>query len=258
MKIKTHYTIKALSILLFVFGFYSAIQAQEQPVKPKLFIGGGALTEELYQEFANLAGPEIKLVVIPTASSRKPDIKELIALWQSRGIKDVTVLHTRDRAIAMSPDFSDPIKEADAIWFNGGSQSRIADAYLNTPVEEEIYNLSERGGIIGGSSAGAAIMSKVMISGGKTEPKITTGFDLLPGVIMDQHFLKRNRLARLMAAVKTHPDLIGYGIDEATAILVYEDSYKIIGESYVLRIQHSEDEILIDAFEGGDIIILEQ
>ena len=96
-----------------------------------------------------------------------------------------------------------------------------------------------------------------MISGGSgDQPKIATGFELLPGAIIDQHFLKRNRFSRLTAAVRTHPGLIGFGIDEGTAIVVADNEYKIVGKSYVLRFQMIEGEIKIDAFENGDTVPL--
>jgi cyanophycinase len=93
-----------------------------------------------------------------------------------------------------------------------------------------------------------------MIRGGDSQPKISTGLDLLPGAIIDQHFLKRNRISRLIAAIRTHPGLIGFGIDEGTAIVVYDNECRIVGRSYVLRIELVEGAIKIDAFEDGDIV----
>ncbi len=243
----------ATTLILFLSIILPGI-GQDTQKNPKLFIGGGALSENMYLEFSKLAGPDANLVVVPTASSREVDAEKIQKLWQSRGIAEVSVLHTRDRAVASSDEFVKPLKKATAVWFNGGSQQRIADAYLGTPVEDEIYQLLQRGGIIGGSSAGAAIQSKVMITGGKTEPKITSGMDLAKGVILDQHFLKRNRLSRLMSAVRTHPELIGFGIDEDTAIIVSGDGYKVIGASYVIRVEWVEGQLKIDAYENGDII----
>jgi cyanophycinase len=121
-------------------------------------------------------------------------------------------------------------------------------------VEKELYQLVQRGGVIGGSSAGAAIQSRVMIRGGKGQPKISTGLELLQGAIIDQHFLKRNRLSRLLAAIRTHPKLIGFGIDEGTAIVVSDNKYRIVGKSYVIRVELVEGAIKIDAFEDGDVI----
>jgi len=232
----------------------SPAENQDNQHAPKLFIGGGALSETMYMIFVTLAGPEAKLVVIPTASKDEPDVEKIQKVWHSRGIREVSVLHTNDRKVALSPKFSEPLRKATAVWFSGGSQQRIADAYLGTPVEEELYRLLERGGIIGGSSAGAAIMSRVMIKGGKSQPKISTGLNLMPGAIIDQHFLKRNRISRLIAAVRAHPDRVGFGIDEDTAIIVYDNEYRIVGKSYVLRIEMVEGAIKIDAFKEGDII----
>ncbi len=245
---------KSLVLLLAACLLVLPASSQDRPEKRRLFIAGGAMPDSLYMEFAALAGPDVKLVVIPTASSREPNIQRIKDSWNSRGIQHVQILHTRDRDSSLAPGFADPLKSATAVWISGGSQYRIADAYLGTPVEEELFKLLERGGIIGGSSAGAAIQTKVMIRGGNPEPEMATGLDLLPGAIVDQHFLKRNRLARLIAAIRANPELVGYGIDEATAIVVSGDEYKVIGESYVLRIELVDGKIKIDAFENGEVI----
>jgi cyanophycinase len=235
----------------------SKARCQDVQSAPKLFVGGGALPETMYKEFLKLTGPDAKLVVIPTASKRDIDGEKNQELWQSRGFQEIRILHTNDREVASSAEFIEPLRTATAVWFSGGSQSLIADAYIGTEVEEELYKLIQRGGIIGGSSAGAAILSRVMISGGSgDQPKISTGFELLPGAIIDQHFLKRNRLSRLSAAIKTHPGLIGFGIDEGTAIVVYDNEYRVVGKSYVMRIELVEGAIKIDAFENGDILPL--
>ncbi len=233
----------------------SASNQDIQPA-PKLFIGGGSLPETMYEEFLKLTGPDAKLVVIPTASSDDIDVEEIQNIWHSRGFLNITVLHTNDREVASFTEFTEPLRTATAVWFSGGSQSRIADAYIGTPVEKELYQLLQRGGVIGGSSAGAAIQSRVMIRGGGKEPIISTGLELLPGAIIDQHFLKRNRLSRLIAAVRIHPELIGFGIDEGTAIVVSDNEYRIVGKSYVLRVELVEGVIKIDAFEDGDIMPL--
>jgi cyanophycinase len=93
-----------------------------------------------------------------------------------------------------------------------------------------------------------------MISGGKEVPKITTGLDLIHGAIIDQHFLRRNRISRLISAVKSNPELVGYGIDEKTAIIVSNGEYKVIGNSYVLRVRMNDGEIVMDSFENGEVI----
>ena len=232
----------------------STTRGQDIQLAPKLFIGGGALPETMYKEFRKLTGPDAKLVVIPTASNRDVDVEKIQELWQSRGFQEVSILHTNDRKVASSTEFVEPLRTATAVWFSGGSQQRIAEAYIGTPVEKELYQLLQRGGVIGGSSAGATIQTRIMIRGGDSQPKISTGLDLLPGAIIDQHFLKRNRLSRLIAAIRTHPGLIGFGIDEGTAIVIYDNECRIVGRSYVLRIELVEGAIKIDAFEDGDIV----
>jgi cyanophycinase len=242
-------------ILIVAPVFNSAVSGQNVEPSPRLVIcGGGKLPDTIYNEFRSLAGPETKLVVIPTASKEDINVEEIQQLWQSRGFREVYILHTNDPEVASTDKFFESLKTATAVWFSGGSQQRIADAYVGTPVEEELYKLLQRGGVIGGTSAGAAIQSRVMIRGGKTEPKISTGLDLLPGAIIDQHFLKRNRIARLIAAVRIHPDLFGFGIDEGTAIVVSDGTNRIIGTSYVLRVEVVDGAIQIDSFKEGDTL----
>lgn len=185
--------------------------------------GGGSLPDSIYKSFLELAGGEnAKLVIVPTASESadKADEETLANRWTERGFPSVKVLHTRDRKVASDAEFLAPLKEATAVWFEGGQQSRIADAYQGTAFESELKNLLKRGGVIGGTSAGAAIPSKIMIASGKNEPNIQTGLDLLPGAIIDQHFTQRNRHPRLRLAVKEHPQCVGFGIDEGTALIV--------------------------------------
>ena len=244
-----------LSLVIIISLNQLAFSQETRPDYKLIIAGGGGLPDTVFTVFREMAGSEGRLVVIPTASSREPDIEKIRSLWNNRGFEQVTVLHTRSKGTAMSEGYSAPIKNATAVWFSGGSQQRIADAYLDTPIEEELYNLVRRGGVIGGSSAGAAIQSKVMIMGGDTIPKISTGFDLIHAAIVDQHFLRRNRISRLINAVKLNPELVGYGIDEKTAIVVSDGEYKVIGESYVLSVKMIDGEIMIDSFEDGEIII---
>lgn len=240
--------------LMVVPAITSTVNAQEVNPAPKLFIGGGALPEEMYKEFLKLTGPDATLVVVPTASSREVDVEQIEKTWHARGFQNISVLHTNDRGIASTPEFAAPLRTATAVWFIGGSQQKIADAYIGTIVEDALYQLLKRGGVIGGSSAGAAIQTRMMISGGREEPKMSTGLALLPGAILDQHFLKRNRFTRLIAAIQAHPEMIGFGIDEGTAIVVSNNKYKVVGESYVIRVEWVEGKIKIDSFENGETI----
>ncbi len=185
--------------------------------------GGGELPESVSKHFVQLAGGEnAKLIIVPTAQSQPDNLKaeDLAKRWKDLGIPSATVLHAQSREEASDPKFLAPLKEATAVWFLGGQQSRLAAAYQGTTFEAELKKLLERGGVVGGTSAGAAIQSRVMIASGKSEPNIQTGLDLLPGAIIDQHFTQRNRQPRLRLAVKQHPECVGLGIDEGTALIV--------------------------------------
>lgn len=202
-------------------------------------VGGGTIPDDAIKLFIERAGGKnARLVVIPTATSdaRIGDGKDLIALWKRRGAGTVNVLHTRSRETADTPTFVEPLKTATAVWIGGGIQSRISKAYVGTATEQELMALLKRGGVVGGTSAGAAIMTRVMIAGGKDTPKISLGFDFLPGAIVDQHFTERGRRPRLLAALRKHPTVCGFGIDESTALIVQGDSARVIGRSKVIAI----------------------
>ena len=148
------------------------------------------------------------------------------------------------------------MKFANAVWIDGGIQQHYARYYQNTPVEEQLIGLLDRGGVIGGSSAGASVQTKAMIHGGTEHPTVSHGFDLLQGAIVDQHFLKRNRLPRLTDAIREHPELVGYGIDEGTALIVEGGKMRVGGKSYVIRIKMLGNKLQIDAFKEGEVLPL--
>jgi cyanophycinase len=197
--------------------------------------GGGRLPEEVIGRFVEAAGgPKANLVLVPTASSfaDRADPERYLAPWRER-VASVTLLHTRSRETADQDDFVTPLRQATAVWFYGGSQSRLAASYVDTKFERELHALLKRGGTIGGTSAGAAIMSRLMIARGRQEPEFGIGFDLLPDAVIDQHFLRRGRQPRLLAALEKNPDHFGVGIDEGTALVVEGSSMRVVGESVV-------------------------
>lgn len=201
--------------------------------------GGGKMPDPVRERFVELAGgPSARILVIPTAHAYadSPDVIHAIEAWKGQRVEWIRLLHTRSRRQADDPEFVRPLTEATGVWFGGGKQEMLADAYLGTEVERQLMALLARGGVIGGTSAGAAIMSRMMIVSGRTEAKLGQGFDFLPGVVVDQHFLKRNRIKRLLGVVRSHPDLIGLGIDEQTALVVDIRGKRlhVIGNSYVV------------------------
>lgn len=197
--------------------------------------GGGRVPGAVRTEFLKLAGGEkARLVVIPTGSETVDDPDEQSQhrrLWEAYHPAKLDILHTRSREIANSEAFVAPLRSATAAWIGGGRQTLIAAAYSGTRVESELHALLERGGVVGGTSAGAACQSRIMIVRG--EVYNVPGFGLLPGTIVDQHFLARDRKSRLLAALTKHPAWLGVGIDENTALVVRGSTMRCVGDSTV-------------------------
>jgi len=201
-----------------------------------IICGGGKLPDVVLDRFFELAASkETRLVVIPTATERADggELDSFATTWRGRGFPAVDVLHTNDRAVADSDAFVAPLRSATAVWFVGGQQSRIAKAYVGTRVEQELYALMKRGGVIGGTSAGAAIQSRLMIAFGNPEATVVQGLDLVPGAVIDQHFKARNRQPRLTAVLAAHPGYFGLGIDERTGLIIRGRRIQVVGDSTV-------------------------
>ncbi len=229
----------AMAACLLLTSVVSSTRAEHSPrtVAGNLVIcGGGDLPGEVHSAFFQLAGgKQARIVVIPTASESadEPPSESFLEPWKSLGAAQIERLHSRDPNVANDEAFSAPLRAATAVWIGGGDQVRLAEAYLGTAVERELAALLARGGTIGGTSAGAAIMSQVMIAGGNPRPEMATGFDLLPGAIVDQHFLARNRATRLWQALDWNRKYFGVGIDEGTALVVQDRTMTVVGDSIV-------------------------
>jgi cyanophycinase len=199
--------------------------------------GGGPLPGSIIERVLDLGGGEdARLVFITTASSLadSPQMELQKMVWTQRPHQSFTVLNARTREEAQSESFVEPLRQATAVWFVGGNQNILTDRYLGTKTETELHRVLQRGGVIAGTSAGAAIMSRVMIGGGRTDPLLTTGFGFLPQTIVDQHFLRRNRQVRLTTALQRHPGHVGIGIDEETAAVITPGKLEVVGNSDVL------------------------
>jgi cyanophycinase len=194
------------------------------------------MPDSLRSQFVELAGgKDARIVIIPTASvlAEQPQRLTSLTYFKSQNVKSVELLHTRDRKTADEPEFVKPLTEATGVWITGGDQSRISATYKGTAVEKELKKVLKRGRIIGGTSAGAAVMSSLMIVGGTVEAEIGTGLGLLPEVVIDQHFHNRNRLQRLLSVLAKHPECPGVGIDEETALIVRGRSATVRGNGNV-------------------------
>jgi cyanophycinase len=209
--------------------------------------GGGLEGTGIIERFIQLAGgPEKKFVVVPTAggnrnedgSVRPYEEKSVIASWVKRGVKRVSMLHTHDQKIADTEAFVKDLKDADAVWFNGGRQWNIVDSYANTRSLAEFHKVLERGGVIGGSSAGATIQGEYLVRGDTSgpnvmltaEPNHQTAFKFLRRSAIDQHINTRNRWDDLIPVIQKFPNLLGIGLSEGTAIVVTGDTFEVFGK----------------------------
>jgi len=207
-----------------------------------VIVGGGRVGPEILTRFFDLAGGrDVPLVVIPTANDAETfrDDWSGLKLFKDFGVTNITLLHTKDRKVADSEDFVRPITTARAVWFPGGRQWRLVDAYLHTRTQLEVERVLERGGVVGGSSAGASILASYIVRGARENneimmaPGYEEGFGLIKGVAIDQHMLTRNRQDDLEEVVARHPEILGIGLDESTAIVVRGQQFEVTGASKV-------------------------
>jgi cyanophycinase len=207
-----------------------------------LIIGGNVgSTASIWEKFTELAGGKDKavIVVVTTAAgdSAAYDQKDVDEVKKQTGIKDVSLLHTSDLKEANSEKFIAPLKRATGVYFVGGRQWRIADSYLNTLTHQAFWDVLARGGVIAGSSAGATIQGSFLWRGDTHGAEIligdhTQGLGFLKNSAIDQHILVRNRQFDLVGLIRQSPELIGIGLNEATAIIVQKDTLEVIGNSY--------------------------
>jgi cyanophycinase len=207
-----------------------------------VIVGGGKVGNDILTRMFDLAGgKDVPLVVIPTASGADdyPADWSGLRMFKTFGATNITLLHTKDRKVADSEAFVKPLTTAKLVWFVGGRQWRLVDSYAHTRTQREVENLLARGGVVAGSSAGASILASYMVRGARENnyimmaPGYEEGFGLIKGVAIDQHMLTRNRQDDLEEVVAKHPDVLGIGIDESTAIIVQGQQFEIVGASKV-------------------------
>lgn len=199
--------------------------------------GGGALPEEIYEEFVRLAGGErARLVIIPSAHpfDSLEDAERAYRGWRQMGARSVEFVHAEDEDDANDEEAVASLRRATGAWIAGGSQGRLADLFVGTKVHDELKSLLDRGGVIGGTSAGASILSQTMIRRGTARRAVLDqGLGLCANAIVDQHFLERGREPRLLRALAENPDQWGIGVDEGTALIVRGRLIRVLGESQV-------------------------
>jgi len=198
-----------------------------------ILVGGGDVPKEVSQLLLQSVGDQ-PLVILPEASSNPAAAADAAKDWLSKlGLSRVTVVDASLPLPEQQQQTLAAIGTAKGVWVSGGQQSLLASSYAGTEIEGALRDLLQRGGVIAGTSAGAAIMSKVMIASGTQEPEISSGWNLLPGAIIDQHFTERHRLGRSQIAVKQHPHLFGLGIDEGTTVMITGRRMRIAGQGRV-------------------------
>jgi cyanophycinase len=210
-----------------------------------VIIGGGAMTPDIAKRFIEAGGGiEGRFVVLPIATPDPVNTRSEEAFIKRMGAKNVTAIPYREQKDLERPEVIAILKNATGIWFGGGRQWNFIDAYEGTKLPELFREVLDRGGVIGGSSAGATIQGDYLVRGAPAGPHIMMceGYEralgFLPGVAIDQHFSARNRFKDMTALVAKYPQFLGIGLDEGTAIVVQGSTAEILGRAKVHFYDH--------------------
>lgn len=240
-----------LLLMAILLGFTLDVLAQGS----LFIIGGGKRPPMMMKKLVSESGLDKSgYGIILPQSSEEPDTSAFYAARSltEGGAKSLTTFFFSSGDSLRSTQL-DSLRKAALIFITGGDQNRFMSAVGGTPAEKAIMDCYQRGGMIAGTSAGAAVMSRIMITGRelrypnadedsfrtieKDNIETARGLGLLKSTIIDQHFLKRKRMNRLVTAVLENPGQLGVGIDESTAILVRKNQATVIGESQVVLLR---------------------
>jgi cyanophycinase len=236
-----------------------------QPVVPKgtlVIVGGGGMTPDIGQRFFQAGGGENgHFIALPVSMPDPINVEREGAFLKRLGAKNVIVIPNREQKDLEDPKVLDALKNATGIWFGGGRQWNFMDAYEGTKLPALFSDVLNRGGVIGGSSAGATIQGDYMVRGAPAGPQIMMceGYEralgFLPGVGIDQHFSARNRFKDMTGFLAKYPQFLGIGLDEATAIVVTGSTAEVLGKGkvhfYDRRKPVKEGEPDYEAFPAG-------
>jgi cyanophycinase len=241
------------TILFLLMSLAAQAQVSSGPDSGYLILTGGDWLPVALERFVTLAGgSSAHLIYIPTAASElklpsgfiyNPDSSrqtpafeaELAKLFQ---VEKITVFHTRDRNFANDKRNLLDLAKADGVWLGSGNSGRLVDAYLGTAVEKCLHDLLARGKVIGGNSAGAIIQGSFIVRGRADKPLLmpagrTTGFGFLSNVAINPHVLSAKRENELVEVLDAHPELLGIGLDDSSAIVVTGNVFEVIGPGRV-------------------------
>jgi cyanophycinase len=255
MNLRTRLTLPfVLMVLTLTIALSAPITAQQAteygPATGTLVIvGGGSVAGTgIMERFIELGGgaEEGRFVVVPTAGGnydqegdlRVFDEDQVLASWRERGVMNVSMLHTHDAKLADTEAFSADLAQATAVWFNGGRQWNIVDSYAGTRTYDLFHAVLERGGVIGGGSAGATIQGEYLVRGATEGSQIVMtdeenhqlGFEFLRKSAIDQHINARMRWDDIIPVIEQQPHLLGIGLSEGTAIIVTGDTFEVMGK----------------------------
>jgi cyanophycinase len=203
-----------------------------------LVVGGGQQGPEIFARFIELAGgPDALIVEVPTAGGDSIDIRTVGRGLRAAGAKNVVVYHTTSKAVADADSFVARIANARGVWFGGGRHYRLVNSYADTKSQRAFEAVLARGGVVGGSSAGASILASYLIRGAPSNdnrimnhPQYLTGFAYLRNTAIDQHVVARERLPDLHDSLTVRRrDLLAISEDEGTAWVVRGDTAELIG-----------------------------
>ncbi len=239
--------VACLIVVLLLCGT-AAAQNYGPPAGTLVIAGGGSMEGTgIIERFIELGGgaESGRFVIVPTAGGnydragnvRAFDEEQVLSGWRARCVANVTMLHTHDRTVADSPDFVADLDQATAVWFNGGRQWNIVDSYAGTRTYDAFHAVLARGGVIGGSSAGATIQGEYLVRGDTRGSEIVmtdeehhqTGFEFLRKTAIDQHINTRNRWDHIIPVIEQKPHLLGLGLSEGTAVIVRGDTLEVAG-----------------------------
>jgi cyanophycinase len=226
-----------------------------QTTKPAVMIIGGAedkiQAKQILQTFFQRSGGENARIAIVPSASREPAIigNRYETIFSDMGAKAIEVLDIQDRAQGEDLAWVEFVETCTGVFLTGGDQLRLCGLLADTPIMEIVRKRAQLGEVtLAGTSAGAAVMGLQMIAGGGSGESpnralvdMTIGLGIVPEVIVDQHFHNRNRMARLMSAIASHPDRLGIGIDEDTcALFEHSGIFRVIGKGTVTVVDPGE------------------
>lgn len=245
--------LRAMALITAVFSSASAADIHIEPHKrgTLIIVGGGDTPYTIQKRFIELAGGpgKARIAILPMAKTKEDEeLEEVLADFRLQGVESVVV--NLDREQAQSKSVEAMLEGFTGYWFLGGDQNLLAASLLDTRALRMIEYRYEQGAVVGGTSAGAAVMTATMLTGQRRtasgrinddpnavalqSTEVALGFGLLPGAIVDQHFSRRSRDNRLVSAVLDHPQLLGVGIDEETALIVRPDGrWEVLGNGHV-------------------------